>query len=260
MARKKTPATRVNVKAQISGRLRELRQELFGEHGGPELARRLNLPARTWYNYETGVTVPAEVLLAFIDQTGANPSWLLSGLGPRIGHPSCDPRPLDELTPQELIRKSLEMLEDASRTHHAGGDVSQYVAIEVVALAQVGAGGNGARDVLGQVLADRTWIPHPGRTIAARIDDDAMAPILPSGSIVAIDDSIRDPMALSGRIVAARIDGRPAVRWLELTGKHVLLRPNRTERESPVIPLEPDGGSETILGQVVWSWSRFAGA
>ena len=81
MARKKTSKFRVNVKASISRRLREVRQELFGEHGGPELARRLNLPARTWYNYETGVTVPAEVLLSFIDQTGANPVWLLSGEG-----------------------------------------------------------------------------------------------------------------------------------------------------------------------------------
>jgi len=50
VARKKTPKTRVNVKALISTRLREVRQELFGEHGGPELARRLGLPGRTWYN------------------------------------------------------------------------------------------------------------------------------------------------------------------------------------------------------------------
>ena len=70
-----------SVKASISRRLREIRQELFGEHGGPELARRLNLPARTWYNYETGVSVPAEVLPAFIEQTGADPLWVLTGEG-----------------------------------------------------------------------------------------------------------------------------------------------------------------------------------
>ena len=88
MARKKTPKVRVNVKASLSRRLREIRQELFGDHGGPELARRLNLPARTWYNYETGVTVPAEVLLGFIEQTGANPMYLISGEGPRIAGPA----------------------------------------------------------------------------------------------------------------------------------------------------------------------------
>src|ERR1700753_4189515 len=83
VARKKTGRVRVNVKAFLSSRLREVRQELFGEHGGPELARRLDLPARTWYNYETGVTVPAEVLLAFIEQTGASSTWLLNGEGPK---------------------------------------------------------------------------------------------------------------------------------------------------------------------------------
>jgi len=81
VARKKTSKLRVNVKASLSRRLKEVRQDRFGEHGGPELARRLNLPARTWYNYENGVTVPAEVLLGFIDETGTNPVWLLSGEG-----------------------------------------------------------------------------------------------------------------------------------------------------------------------------------
>ena len=110
VARKKTSSLRVSVKAQIASRLREIRQELFGEHGGPELARRLNLPARTWYNYETGVTVPAEVLLAFIDQTGANPAWLLTGEGQRYQRGIAD-SVLSELSPQDLIRRGLEKLE-----------------------------------------------------------------------------------------------------------------------------------------------------
>ena len=81
---KSTPPRRgdaTGIRAGIARRLREIRQELFGERGGPELARRLNLPARTWYNYETGVSLPAEVLLAFIEQTGANPWWVLTGAG-----------------------------------------------------------------------------------------------------------------------------------------------------------------------------------
>ena len=48
----------------------------------------LGLPARTWYNYETGVTVPAEVLLSFIEETNTNPLWLLTGKRPEVspGH------------------------------------------------------------------------------------------------------------------------------------------------------------------------------
>ncbi|WP_435007759.1 ester cyclase [Tundrisphaera lichenicola] len=69
-------------KARLADRLRDLRRDLFGDHGGPRMARLLGLPARTWYNYETGVTVPAEVLLDLIDQTGVRPAWLLKGEEP----------------------------------------------------------------------------------------------------------------------------------------------------------------------------------
>ena len=55
--------------------------ELFGDRGGPELARLLKIPARTWYNYEMGVTVPAEVILHFIQVTRVEPDWLMSGVG-----------------------------------------------------------------------------------------------------------------------------------------------------------------------------------
>ena len=68
----------------LSARLRELRAEAFGELGGPEMARRLNLPVRTWYNYESGVAIPGEVLLEIIDLTGVRPLWLLKGEGPRF--------------------------------------------------------------------------------------------------------------------------------------------------------------------------------
>jgi hypothetical protein len=75
------PPIRINIRREIARRIREIRAELFGDHGGQELARRLNLPARTWYNMETGVTIPAEVLLGFIEQTNADPFWVLTGRG-----------------------------------------------------------------------------------------------------------------------------------------------------------------------------------
>ncbi|MDG3006148.1 ester cyclase [Paludisphaera mucosa] len=69
-------------RAEVAARIREVREDRFGATGGPEAARRLGLPVRTWYNYETGVAVPAEVLLAFLDLTGVEPAWLLTGEGP----------------------------------------------------------------------------------------------------------------------------------------------------------------------------------
>ena len=66
MARRKTLPESVRTKYSLAERLSALRAELYGERGGPELARQLGLPVRTWYNYESGVTVPAEVILRIV--------------------------------------------------------------------------------------------------------------------------------------------------------------------------------------------------
>ncbi len=264
MARKKTPKVRVTVKASLSRRLREIRQEIFGEHGGPELARRLNLPARTWYNYETGVTVPAEVLLGFIEQTGANPTWLLNGEGPRY-RSSHDDRLLSEMTPVELIRRGLEKLERASTEvvvvapeNLPGDEASQFVAIGLYPLSALGASVLDPARVEGHVLAYRDWLPHPSQTIATVQPDDSMHPILPPGSIVAIDRSVTDPNRLHGQIVAACPNGTAMIRWLDVHGRHLILRPNHNVgRDYPLIPVEFDAQTSVIIGQVVWSWSRF---
>jgi hypothetical protein len=89
--------------------------------------------------------------------------------------------------------------------------------------------------------------------------DDSMHPILPAGSIVAIDRSMTDPLALHGRIVAARTEAVPMIRWLEISGRHMILRPNQQGREFPLVPVDLEDASSTfIIGQVVWSWSRFS--
>lgn len=77
-------------------RLRQVRMELYGEDGGSVLAEAIRLPHRTWANYEAGVMVPAQVILRFIELTGACPHWLLTGEPPRycrMGENPC-PNPL----------------------------------------------------------------------------------------------------------------------------------------------------------------------
>lgn len=74
--------------ASVAARLQSIRRELFGDHGGTELARRVGVPWRAWASYERGVTVPGEVILSFLEVTGAEPTWLLRGEGPMYG-----PRP-----------------------------------------------------------------------------------------------------------------------------------------------------------------------
>ena len=68
----------------IAARVRQIRRDFYGEGGVEKLAEALGVPAETWRNYERGVTMPAELLLAFMSLTGADPNWLLTGDGERM--------------------------------------------------------------------------------------------------------------------------------------------------------------------------------
>lgn len=78
------------VKLALADRVRMVRCDLFGTHGGPLLAEALKLPFRTWVNYEAGCTMPAQVILRFIEVTRAHPHWLLTGEGSRYLDPAED--------------------------------------------------------------------------------------------------------------------------------------------------------------------------
>jgi hypothetical protein len=67
--------------AGLARRLREIREELFGEEGMPLLAEDLHLPHSNWRSYEAGAKIPAAVLLRFLDLSGASVLWLLTGQG-----------------------------------------------------------------------------------------------------------------------------------------------------------------------------------
>src|SRR5579875_3267804 len=114
MARRKTLPESVRAKLALAERLASLRAELFGERGGPEMARCLGIPVRTWYNYEAGVTVPAEVILKIIELRSIEPIWLLHGKGPKFrqGAPvrreSGSP---PSMTVSALLRTALQLLE-----------------------------------------------------------------------------------------------------------------------------------------------------
>lgn len=69
------------LRQQLAERVREIRYDLYGEHGGPLLAGALQLPFRIWLKYEQGELIPAPVMLRFLQQTQADPHWLLTGEG-----------------------------------------------------------------------------------------------------------------------------------------------------------------------------------
>ncbi len=69
----------------LSERLRRARIAHFGAEGVADLSRRLGVPERTWRNYETGVSLPADVVLRFMELTGVTARELL-----RDGSPVAD--------------------------------------------------------------------------------------------------------------------------------------------------------------------------
>ena len=79
------------LKRDLAHRILQIRIDLYGQNGGPLLAEALDIPFRTLHNYESGCTIPAHTMLRFIEVTGANPHWLLTGRGDRfLDHSSPD--------------------------------------------------------------------------------------------------------------------------------------------------------------------------
>jgi hypothetical protein len=197
VARTKTPAAAARVKHSLSERLAALRAELFGDRGGPELARRLGLPIRTWYNYEAGVTVPGEAMLKLIELTSVEPLWLLHGRGPKYRTGSHVSAFADAVAPDTsvtgLIRTALQLLE------------------------------SGVPAGLG-TECDVEWLQVRG---------NAMAPIIADGAYVAFAKQDEPPEDLDGKLVMALIDGQRVVRWFRHHGRFARLCAEKTDSASP---------------------------
>ena len=119
MARRKTLPESVRAKMALAERLAALRLELYGDRGGPEMARRLGIPVRTWYNYEGGVTVPAEVILKIIELTAVEAGWLLHGEEPKFRNQLTDRGERGgqpAVTVGALLRTALQLLEKNEST------------------------------------------------------------------------------------------------------------------------------------------------
>jgi SOS-response transcriptional repressor LexA len=261
LARKRNSNTKSNVKAQISVRLRQIRLELFGEHGGPELARRLDLPARTWYNYETGVTVPAEVMLNFIDQTGIHPAWLLTGDG-EIFRDSTPTRIRSDLAPLQMIHQALELLELESKAREQHGkrlieslktdQIDDFIRLPLVEMDEIPGYESTQMAQRDQFLVYSKWVPCPTNSLCLRVNSHAMSTLIPNQSVVVVDLNQTNPLTLNGKVVVGLDQKNQAViRRLEHSGDHVILRAERSGREFPMITYTLKDSQTRIIGEVV---------
>lgn len=238
MARRKTLPESIRAKLALSERLACLRLELFGERGGPEMARRLGIPVRTWYNYEGGVTVPAEVVLKIIELTSVEPSWLLHGKGPRFrNHPQsgqieASARPAT--TVGALLRTALQLLE--SNGEESGRQPADH-SLEAPPTA----------------TARREWIEAQQDNRCVEVKDDAMAPILADGARVAYSKQEEDPKQLDGKLVVVWLNNEPTIRWFQDCGRYAMLRAENPETrpQEQIVDLDAKA-SRPRLHRVLW--------
>jgi hypothetical protein len=68
-------------RAESAERLREVREDVYAEHGSQFMADAFNVPLHTWSNYESGVMVPSEIVLQLQVFASVSATWLLTGEG-----------------------------------------------------------------------------------------------------------------------------------------------------------------------------------
>jgi hypothetical protein len=244
MARRKTLPESVRAKLALAERLAALRSELFGDRGGPEMARRLGIPVRTWYNYEGGVTVPAEVILKIIELTAVEAGWLLHGEEPRFRHTRVDRGELvgqGTVTVGALLRTALQMLEKdqpaSTRRDETGSGPDQ---LEGPAPSPEWNGPD-ARTPLESIHSDssaglgeeagsrfsqsrREWLAAQRDNRCVQVSGDSMTPILADGASVAFASGEEDTRQLDGKMVVTWVENQPLVRWFQHCGRFALLR------------------------------------
>jgi len=264
----------VRAKLDLAERLGILRSELFGDRGGPEMARRLNIPVRTWYNYEGGVTVPAEVMLKIIELTAVEPIWLLHGKGPKFRlarNERGDGGSKPSRTVGALLRTALQMLEngdsDHARTDRFGfspkGSAEGEFEFSLMSHAtprtalseHAGQGGEsqGVEDDVRPSATSQDWVEAQRDNRCVQVTSDSMAPIVAAGASVAYSDRDEDFFEIDGKIVVVWIEDRPIVRWFQHCGRYVLLRAENPSADPQQMLIDLENTSEIPrFRRVLW--------
>ena len=265
MARRKNAPESIRLKHSLSERLRELRTEFFGERGGPDMARTLGILVRTWYNYESGVTVPAEIILQVVELTSVEPVWLLRGEGPKF-RPTTPALGLGDgllnSSVASLLRTALERLEEREKSGRFDANQAFTVASPIVGHLEEWEPGQDASNLVfvgdGKATGGRTITPNDGhRYLTARkewltarqalrhlrVGDDSMAPIIAEGAHVTYAEAELASPTLHDKLIVTWVAARPVVRWFQHCGRFALLRAENvaTHPASTLVELDGEG-------------------
>lgn len=213
MPRQKNVPDVVSRKMELAHQLKQIRMELFGQRGGPELARRLNLPTRTWYNYEKGVTIPGETLLDFLSLTRVSLERFCDG----------------------ITEKSEPLSHESHRARLA-----------------ISAQDHSVDSLNGKQTPVRKVQDTPVAQMVVQTIDTSMMPSLPPGTLIGLGDRV-EPAEFSeieGQIVVAWHLETPIARRLVFAGQNWLLEADQAGWPA-IFPLK-DSANVTTIQRVLW--------
>jgi SOS-response transcriptional repressor LexA len=226
-------------------RLERLRQTLGISQAG--LAKRLNVSAMAPSRWERGINEPpAEIYIQLGKMVGEPACWYfwekaglkradllaLATRNKKNTAPKTTPAPLPVIPSAGLrnAQATTPMCAIPLYSVSPDGKIDREAATEVI-------------------TAPKDWCKHPDETFCIRVRDEKMAPVLRSGTIVAVDQKERDRTRLDGKMVlAAHPQKGMAIHWLQRIGGAEMLVPEN--RDNPPIYLAEGGW--TILGKVAW--------
>lgn len=215
-------------------------QSVIDRHAGGvvrRFAQAIGVNHQAVHNWQAETSLPgAKALVALWNVYRVDPLWLLTGEQRIAGSVVLQVAPPvtdgDEIEPERFVTLPVLAPDRAARRppEVTGRDIADYAV----------------------VYAD--WAPQPEQITCVRAPDDQLAPVIPKGSIAAIDHRQRDPKKLHGKIVALRKNGGVTLARCHVAAPDLVLGlpENPARRGARTITLRDDQIAADLIGRVVW--------
>jgi phage repressor protein C with HTH and peptisase S24 domain len=235
----------MNPKRQTFG---ERLQDVIDKHAGGvvrRFAQAIGVNHQAVHNWITEQSLPgSKALVSLWNVYRVDPLWLLTGTQSIQGAVV-----LRVSSPAEEADLESEMERD------------QYVPVPLLADTAAAKSPHeaAAEDIEDFVVVRAAWATRPERLTCARVKGNQLAPMLPAGSLVAIDHGYREADKLHGKLVAFRHGAGVAVRWchsragdavLGLTGEPP------TRQRGDALLFTGEAAASCVVGRIVWWWAE----
>jgi transcriptional regulator with XRE-family HTH domain len=234
-------------------KISKLRESLGVSQTG--LAEKLKVSPMSVSRWERGTQEPsAEILIMLGNLTAAPDNWYFwqaAGLSRRA---------IGDLRHQARVKKGAllpEFNDSSTKTaRRTKGAKDPLIPIPLLRVS-VGNSTSSSQHLSGEVeyllAAPRSWCPHPTQTVCVHIDGDSMSPVLPKGSIAAVDTADTNAHDLHDKVVIAQhpASGLVIGKFCHEEPEDVLVPGN------PTYDRIPFAAGWKVSGRVAW-WIAFS--